>query len=554
MIDRELDMRGNHSSAGMAAKSPGETSVVVFLHIFKGAGTTFIDVLRRQYGNQHVLGFDRYYRPLEELTHEASPGQLRSCHSIVGHMCFGIHEFIERPCRYVTFLRDPIDRTISAYHFMKENPYHPCYADILRGRSLESMIDEGEYYLADNLQVRVVCGLHSPDRVVPVTAADLELAKQRLCDEFTLAGTLDTFDESLVFAARAFGWTRPVVYDRKRKTQSRPRLAETAAATREKIADANRYDLELVEFARNLMQERISRAGPGFDRQLGDLRRRNHRARSWQMWVNEPLTRLRRYRSPNRSSERASRLLRSVLDTAPVNQEPGGEVDVQIRIGNDNWLRALWVLKSFYCAFGQPCHFTIHDDGTLDRKELASIWGHFPWANVVNGPVGTRTLTSYLKTFPRCRSLHQRSLIVDRVLRADATAAASQWLILDTEAIFLPATSVESMHGCGNATLPTPPYVVDGGSVDLGQVEECLSETPVDASIDRLEENFFRTIRWHAFIGADDSSRADQAQGVSVARCPDDSMLERAIAAGLLPIELIGGAVSAKSAAPKALR
>ena len=40
-------------------------------------------------------------------------------------MVFGLHEILPQPATYITVLRDPIDRVMSAFYFMRSYILHP---------------------------------------------------------------------------------------------------------------------------------------------------------------------------------------------------------------------------------------------------------------------------------------------------------------------------------------------------------------------------------------------------------------------------------------------
>lgn len=105
-------------------------SLYIFFHVPKCAGTTFTTHLGHDfkkdnrvsicYGNgipNLQIGADDEVEPyLKNLTREKKNEIL----AIYGHHVFNrIHKFFdERQCRYITFLRDPIERVVSHYNFM----------------------------------------------------------------------------------------------------------------------------------------------------------------------------------------------------------------------------------------------------------------------------------------------------------------------------------------------------------------------------------------------------------------------------------------------------
>jgi len=50
------------------------------------------------------------------------PDASNSIRFIRGHFEFGVHKYLYRPYTYITMLRHPIERAISWYYFVKQNP------------------------------------------------------------------------------------------------------------------------------------------------------------------------------------------------------------------------------------------------------------------------------------------------------------------------------------------------------------------------------------------------------------------------------------------------
>ena len=121
-------------------------------------------------------------RRVDELVERRPPG-LEVAH---GHMLF-VPDRWPRDARFVTILRDPVERTISHYYWLKRET---------RARSALGSIEEaiGQGEIRDNLQVRVLAGA---DPSGPVTSTMAEEAIAAL-DRFTAVGLTERFDESLV--------------------------------------------------------------------------------------------------------------------------------------------------------------------------------------------------------------------------------------------------------------------------------------------------------------------------------------------------------------------
>ena len=72
---------------------------------------------------------------------ELSQRRLQKTRMFKGHMVFGLHEVLPQPATYITVLRDPVDRVISAFYFMRTYKLHPLYWRLEFGNwSLEDFV------------------------------------------------------------------------------------------------------------------------------------------------------------------------------------------------------------------------------------------------------------------------------------------------------------------------------------------------------------------------------------------------------------------------------
>ncbi|MDD5044125.1 MAG: sulfotransferase family 2 domain-containing protein [Candidatus Omnitrophica bacterium] len=104
----------------------------IFLHVPKCAGSTFVRQVRNNfnfketlnlYPNQaisHPVRGYEYFKELKdiqgylELLDDSIKNKIKV---IYGHIVYyGIHEYFNKACRYITFLRNPIERTLSDYN------------------------------------------------------------------------------------------------------------------------------------------------------------------------------------------------------------------------------------------------------------------------------------------------------------------------------------------------------------------------------------------------------------------------------------------------------
>lgn len=246
---------------------------IIFLHIPKTAGLTFHEILTDQYPNrkhkliptvQHVNEFGNL--PVE---------QRNKVGVIKGHLLYGLHTSFFEPSAYITFLRDPVTRTISGYEFIKTRKDHPFYNEMKSKKfTLADFLNQKLVANFDNIQTRFLCG----DNSMPfgeINESHFELAKKNLLSDNMLFGITEMFDESILYFKRKLDWDSPYyarVNVTKKHTIDRKNLdGKTIIA----INESNKYDLRLYEFAYDIFKERINALGNDFSLEVEQFRKQN---------------------------------------------------------------------------------------------------------------------------------------------------------------------------------------------------------------------------------------------------------------------------------------
>jgi hypothetical protein len=216
----------------------------------------------RQYKAGRGFRFTGDLKQLEEFKNR--PQEERDSYDVLlGHVHFGLHEWLSRPALYMTMLRDPVDRIVSHYYFVKSKPEHYLHKVIIgKGMSLQEYAEKRACVEVDNDQVRWLCA--RPHSAVPIGKVNREMvdeAKWNLENSISVLGLVERFEESLRCFARAFGWTDVSYEGRKNVTPDRPPLDEIPSYAIETIRQVNRYDVELFELARALFEEQTLRLG-----------------------------------------------------------------------------------------------------------------------------------------------------------------------------------------------------------------------------------------------------------------------------------------------------
>ncbi|HEX5725701.1 MAG TPA: polyhydroxyalkanoic acid system family protein [Longimicrobiaceae bacterium] len=246
---------------------------VLFLHIPKAGGTTLGEYVYNQCRaprdydegllNAGVLfvpyGF--FKEPDLQVPDYIRPTLGRAdLRAVVGHFWFGVHEHVGRPWTYVTLLRDPVERVVSLYHYLKLD----------ERMSLEEFAASPPFKEADNDQVRRIAG--ADPEIGGCTEAMLETAKENLRRHFSVVGVTERFDETLVLLDRRLGWTKEVAsYPRNVNPARRP-TDSLPSSTADAIRARNALDVELHRFASEWMDEAIAAEGPAFNDEVARYR------------------------------------------------------------------------------------------------------------------------------------------------------------------------------------------------------------------------------------------------------------------------------------------
>ena len=223
-----------------------------FLHIPKTAGSTFSNLLRRQYlGKGHFVftGVDEADRARFAALPEAKRNRVVL---FTGHapLVTGFKEADE--ATIITFLRDPLNRVKSfCQHVAEGKSPHLRGAFPPESFSLDAFLASGNGELS-NLQTKMLInGAQAEssvliDRMSAAQARDTAL--ENLYSRVYRFGLQDHFDESLMIFAEALGWSMPLYAALNKKNAGR--MIEFKPRHLERIVELNALDIEVYARAR----------------------------------------------------------------------------------------------------------------------------------------------------------------------------------------------------------------------------------------------------------------------------------------------------------------
>jgi hypothetical protein len=239
---------------------------VIFIHVPKAAGTTLNRLIEWEYPLLKIYSVDPYFfRWSSKHLWRLSKHRLKRFRVFKGHMMFGLHEILPQPATYITILRDPVDRVMSAFYFIRNYKLHPLYWKFRRENwSLEDFVTR---LPRDNVQCKFIAGAVYKE---PCTAEICERAKENLVRHFSVVGLLERFEESLALMKLRFGWTLKN-YSSFNVARTRPHKHDLPKSTLDLIQDRNRFDIELYECGTQLFQAAVNKNAGEVSGILGEL-------------------------------------------------------------------------------------------------------------------------------------------------------------------------------------------------------------------------------------------------------------------------------------------
>jgi len=253
-----------------------DEDVVCFLHIPRTSGTTFIAILDSFFDHNSIYPKQLWHELLNEGTKDFSKYKF-----FRGHFGYGIYHILDKKPLYLTMLRNPVERLISAIEYRIRDP-DPRFilSNKFQGRNILEILNNPNQKYFPNLQtyhIGLEPNLYSyidpsdPDSINYLRFSKvlrkeakkksddeiIKLAKNRL-EEFPFVGIQEKMKESLFLLYYTFGWKPILTTWRLNISPKRPHSEDLSPEIIDHLSKFSNLDFELHEYGKKLFEERFS--------------------------------------------------------------------------------------------------------------------------------------------------------------------------------------------------------------------------------------------------------------------------------------------------------
>lgn len=216
----------------------------LFHHIVKAGGTSLGKLFERILGPTNVFHASGQYLYTPSTI-------LADYRMVTGHFRFTRGPFHDHSRLYLTFLRDPLDRILSAYYYYRSRPDDVAAEQVLLAKqhTFEEFID------LPNPSIRVLMDNHqtcsfglADSRSYGLTGTRLLRAAVEVLESYDFVGVYEYFPQSVAAMCRQMGWSALKRIPHLNQTVERAGVQDLSRQTRDKLLSLSGMDHELYQY------------------------------------------------------------------------------------------------------------------------------------------------------------------------------------------------------------------------------------------------------------------------------------------------------------------
>lgn len=230
---------------------------IIFLHLPKAGGTTLRHVFYDQYkylkkGELYTINRTKETPDFLNLPQKEKD----KIKVLVGHFPFGLHEHLRGDFKYVTMLRDPKARVISAYNYSRSIKNHELH-HLSISNTLEDFILKCGLGWLENGQTKFIAGVDNFNE--KCTEKIYDKAINNLENRFIAVGILEYFDKSIRLFEKKLKWGTPRYKVRNASNSIKIKLSANDLFALENI---NEYDQRLYDYVNARFISELNKSNP----------------------------------------------------------------------------------------------------------------------------------------------------------------------------------------------------------------------------------------------------------------------------------------------------